>query len=64
MLVTKQLLVAIEFHSIFSHTMEVNGYRHLFGYILQNNLFCVQQKKETHTYTSTLDCLIRNNATQ
>ncbi len=27
MWVTRQLTVAIDFHSIFSHTMEVNGYR-------------------------------------
>ncbi len=32
MLVTKQLPVAIDFHIIFLHTMEVNGYRQLFGY--------------------------------
>ncbi len=29
MLVTKQLTVAIDFNSIFFHTMEVNGYRQL-----------------------------------
>ncbi len=49
MLVSKQLLVPIDFHSIDKHTMEVNGDQQLFGYILQNNLFCVQQKKEIHT---------------
>ncbi len=34
MLVTKQLLEAIDFHTIifFLHTMEVNGYQQLFGY--------------------------------
>ncbi len=31
MLVTKQLLVAIDFHSIFLPVMEVNGYQQLFG---------------------------------
>ncbi len=31
MLVTKQLTVAIDFHSIFFYTIEVNGYRQLFG---------------------------------
>ncbi len=31
MLVTKQLLVAIDFHSMEKTTMEVNGYRQLFG---------------------------------
>ncbi len=29
MLVTKQLTVAIVFHSIFFHTVDVNGYRQL-----------------------------------
>ncbi len=29
--------------------MEVNGDQQLFGYQLQNILFCVQQKKEIHT---------------
>ncbi len=32
MLVTKQLIVAIHFHIIIFHTIEVNGYRQLFGY--------------------------------
>ncbi len=40
-------LTAIDFHSISFHAIEVNGYRQLFGY--QNVIFCVQQKKETHT---------------
>ncbi len=31
MLVTKQLTVAIDFHSIFFYTMEVNGYHQLEG---------------------------------
>ncbi len=31
LLVTKQLMVAIDFYSIFNHTMEVNGYHQLFG---------------------------------
>ncbi len=32
MLVTKKLTVAIDFHSMGKITMEVNGYRQLFGY--------------------------------
>ncbi len=32
MWVTKQLLVAIDFHGIFLHAMEINGYRQMFGY--------------------------------
>uniref|UniRef100_A0A673H8Z6 Si:dkeyp-104h9.5 n=1 Tax=Sinocyclocheilus rhinocerous TaxID=307959 RepID=A0A673H8Z6_9TELE len=31
------------------HTMKVSGYQQLFGSILQNISFCVQQKRETHT---------------
>ncbi len=31
LLLTKQLMVAIDFYSIFNHTMEVNGYQQLFG---------------------------------
>ncbi len=38
-------MVAIDFHSMKKKTMEVKGYRQLFVYILQNILFCVQQKK-------------------
>ncbi len=50
MLVTKQLTLAIDLHSIFFHTMEINSYSQLFGYRnLQNTLFCSQQKKETYT---------------
>ncbi len=49
MWVTKHFLVLIDFHSIFFlHTMEINGGQQLFGsHVLQNVLFCVQQKKET-----------------
>ncbi len=36
MLVTKQSTVAIDFYCIFSHTMAVNGYRHLFMSKWQN----------------------------
>ncbi len=45
MLVTNDLTVAIDFHSIFVlHNMEVNGYYQLFTSILQNVFFCVQQR--------------------
>ncbi len=48
MRVTKQLLVAIDCHSIIFHSMEVSG-RCLVTNILQNIIFCDQQKKETST---------------
>ncbi len=32
MLVTKKVTVAINLYSIVFHTMQVNGYRQLFGY--------------------------------
>ncbi len=51
MLVIKQLMVPIEFHSISFNTMEVKGDQQLFSsskfYFLQN-IFYVQHK-ETHT---------------
>ncbi len=47
-LLTKQLLVAVEFHVIFFHTMEVNGYQTVSLPALSKNYF-VQQKKETPT---------------
>ncbi len=46
MLVTKQLTVAIDFHSRGKNSMEVNL---LVNNILQNIFFCVQQKKLIHT---------------
>ncbi len=49
MWVTKQLLVAIDWHFIY-HSMEVNSYQQLsVTNILQNFIFCDQQKKETCT---------------
>ncbi len=30
--VTKQVMVAIDFHSMGKNTMEVNGYQQMFGY--------------------------------
>ncbi len=46
MLVTKQLTVAIDFHSRGKNSMEVNL---LVNNILQNIFFCVQPKKLIHT---------------
>ncbi len=44
------VLGPIDFHSIFTHTMELNGTQiHLATNILQNNLFCITQKKVCHT---------------
>ncbi len=41
-----QLDVAIEFHCMEKNTIEVNGFRQLFGtHIRQNIFFCTQQKK-------------------
>lgn len=46
--VTGRLTVAIDFHSIFFHSLEVGGYRQLSGYThLSKYIFCVQQKRET-----------------
>ncbi len=43
-------MVAIDFHSIFIHIIEINGYRQcLVTNILQNIVCCAQKKKETHT---------------
>ncbi len=42
--------LAIDFHSIVIHIIEINGYRqYLVTNILQNIFFCAQKKKETHT---------------
>ncbi len=44
------VLDPIDFYSIFTHTMELNGTQiHLATNILQNNLFCIPQKKLCHT---------------
>ncbi len=48
MLVTKQLLVAIDIHSIFSSMLwKTMTTVNCLLTILQNILFCAQQKKET-----------------
>ncbi len=51
MLVIKQLMVPIDFHSISLPNMEVNGDQQLFGSskMYQNIFFCVQHMKETYT---------------
>ncbi len=42
---TKQLPVAIDFHSIFFYHMKVNGYRQLVTNILHNIIFCEEESK-------------------
>ncbi len=50
MLVIKQLMVPIDFHSIYFSTMEVNWERQLFGSSKFFQIFfCVQHMKETYT---------------
>ncbi len=44
--VTKQLTVPIDFHIIFFHAMEVNGYRQLFGYQHSSNDFLLCSTEE------------------
>ncbi len=43
---TKQLMVAIDFHSIFFHTMQVNGYQQLFANIFQTLFFVFNKRKQ------------------
>ncbi len=54
MLVTNQLLVAIDIHTMEKHAMEVHG-KPKTVCSLQNVTFCVQQKKETHTILEKLE---------
>ncbi len=50
------MLISDGSHWLKTKTMEVSGYRHLFDYIiLQNIFFCVQQKKETHAGLEQVD---------
>ncbi len=43
-------MVAIDIYRMEKSTMEVGGYHKLFSYENSSKiLFCVQQKKETHT---------------
>ncbi len=55
MLVTKQLTVATDFHSIFPHTMEVNGYRQLFGYQHSSKylILCSAAEKDSYRFATT-----------
>ncbi len=53
MRVTKQLPVAIDFHSIFSPIKEVNGYRQLFGTVpykhsLKYLILCLAKKRNSY----------------
>ncbi len=49
MLAAKQLTVAIDFHCIEKSTLEVNGYRQLFGYQLPSKCLILCSTEETHT---------------
>ncbi len=53
-MVTKQLTVAIDFHRFllffFLHTMEVNGYRQLFGYHHSLKYFILCSSAEKISY--------------
>ncbi len=48
MLVTRQLTVAIDFHSISSHILQVSGYQQLSGYQHSSNIFLCSIR-EIHT---------------
>ncbi len=50
MLVAKQLPVAIDFYSILSSLMEVNGYQQMFGYRHSSKTFFCVQLKERNSY--------------
>ncbi len=46
---TKQLLVAIDFYSIFSHTMDINSYQHFLVMQIHVNIFCVStEERNSH----------------
>ncbi len=51
MLVTKQLTVAIDFHSKEKNTTEVNGFRELFKLptLFKISSFVLNRRKKTHT---------------
>ena len=51
MLIARQLMVAIDFHSIFFFLLwkSMGSISRLVTNFLQNIFFCVQQKKESHT---------------
>ncbi len=50
MLVTKQFMIPIDFHSMEENTMEVNGYRQLFGYqdSSKYNRLCSTEVRNPH----------------
>ncbi len=56
MLVIEHLQVALDFHSMFVHTMEVKSNKQLFGYKLSSKyLICVKKNikiNKTHAYNS------------
>ncbi len=53
MLVTRQLLVAIDFHCIFFHMEVNNGYHQLFGYIFLNIFLCTTEKRNSYRFGMT-----------
>ncbi len=52
---TKELLVAIDFYSIFSHTMDINSYQQLFGYAnsWKYLLLCSTEERNSHRFGKT-----------
>ncbi len=50
MLIIKQLTVATDFHSIFFHNTEVNGYRQLFGNKNYSKFLLLCSTEETNSY--------------
>jgi len=55
MLVTRQLTVAIDFHSIFFFLLEVNGYRQLSGYqhSIKYLLLCSIEERSSYRFGNT-----------
>ncbi len=50
MWITKQLMVAIDFHSMENNNVEVNGYCLVTKIKIKITFFCAQQQKETHRF--------------
>ncbi len=48
------IAVAIDFHSIFFHTMEVNGYQQLFGYQKYSKYFILCSAEERNNRLGTI----------
>ncbi len=61
MLVTKQLLVATDFHRMGNKYYKINGYHQLFGYtnMLENIFFCVSLGSVKSIYGLTLITTIK-----